>query len=741
MDYNFSVIFIGAVFRICATNPLQYCTQVNINTQKCNHIPGDIPFGTTSVRIIDFKRYNEMFIVNSSHFHSDNWGKLKSLEISYDGDESIVSVIFKKECFKGLKLLHELHIHLKPIFILEQLVFNGLNSLKLLDLGSCVRMNIMKLVPSLEGQEQLPRLEYLNLSLLNYFRDPISVDNAFARALGDKNISSLGMSYTRISEINSTALTTFIKTLKNVNVSYSSVTKIVMNINATLNNYDRLDVLDFSHTDVCRISVPFKIVDQTWNISRMKENKWFSVIAPTVVNMSACVHYPAFIWIGNSTVNINSEINVTTEVLIGRQNNLKHLDLSVNCNNHVAGTVKHIDIAGNGLDFLHPTLLSCLPNLNILDMSNNQLFQMQLIHPELFLELLYSAHRLKVIKMSSNFLKSLPRDMFIENNELEAIDLSHNDLDQVTFALSHVENLKALNLRNNKIKILTETSMRNLNSVNTNFKMRRHKTSVYLENNPILCSKCEAKASLQWLTITKSINIQTPNVTCMGENGKTMVVNEQVLQLVLDMCKRRIIIISTTVAVTVLAFLVILLAFMTCKFRKRAMKKANKRILLHKIQEGHDEFEFVIFLSHSSDDKDFVDAYVVKQLNENLQLMTEIDRNLVCIGDDFLRPGFRILDEITNCIDRASAFIVVLSDSFCESMYCHHEVDMAFRLNKPIMLMIKGRVDENIMKPLMKTLFKSTVRVLWTLENNEYIMNTSWEHVCNSLLDLIAAKY
>ena len=117
--------------------------------------------------------------------------------------------------------------------------------------------------------------------------------------------------------------------------------------------------------------------------------------------------------------------------------------------------------------------------------------------------------------------------------------------------------------------------------------------------------------------------------------------------------------------------------------------------------------------------------------------MTGIDRNLVCTGDLYLRPGFMILEETTLCIERASVFVVVVSDNYNSSNYCNNELDMAYHLNKPIVLFIKGIVDESLMRPTMQVLFKSNVRVLWDLENQEYNMKTTWQNVCASVLDLI----
>jgi hypothetical protein len=54
---------------------------------------------------------------------------------------------------------------------------------------------------------------------------------------------------------------------------------------------------------------------------------------------------------------------------------------------------------------------------------------------------------------------------------------------------------------------------------------------------------------------------------------------------------------------------------------------------------------------------------------------------------------------------------------------------------KPIVLMILGNVEEELMMPSLKSLYRRNVRILWKVDNNEFVLSTTWGNVCNSLLE------
>ncbi|KAH3712436.1 hypothetical protein DPMN_072136 [Dreissena polymorpha] len=78
-----------------------------------------------------------------------------------------------------------------------------------------------------------------------------------------------------------------------------------------------------------------------------------------------------------------------------------------------------------------------------------------------------------------------------------------------------------------------------------------------------------------------------------------------------------------------------------------------------------------------------------------------------------------------------------MSDNFCNSGYCLKEFDIAFHVGKPIVLMLKGEVDIANAPQAIKDLFYTYVRIVWRLnDDGKYELMTSWNNVCNSILEL-----
>ncbi|XP_060560331.1 toll-like receptor 4 [Ruditapes philippinarum] len=731
MDF---IYFFAIIFIFWSTvSALNYqCNEVDASTLQCNYIPKDIPNGFTRVRIIDFLKENKTFEFNSSYFMSKNWEDVTELQLQDHGH--IAEIIFMEKCFIGLKSLRELHMNLPTQIQLDSDVFVGLDNLKFLDLSECVYLNLTELVKSFTGSNKLPSLETLKASNLNIYNRGISFDTQFAEALGDKQITSLDFSYTKITEINITAVLQYIQTLKNVNISHSTASNFIYGNKNELQKLKNINMFDMCHVPVSWL-IPFtRYVNMAWNYSDFPK-PWNYFFYPKIVNMTSRITGTGSIHTVNCTYIINVPFQWKSEELIIKKNNIKHLDLKMECSRHKIVTIKHINAAGNQMEFLHPSILGCTPNLEKLDLSNNKLHKMAKENHLLFQQLFQSLSRLISINLSFNRLQVIPENLFTENRDLELIDFSHNELEQVTFTLKHLYKLKVLNLQYNRIKILSSLSINNLNSI---FNTLGNTTwTLDLGDNPISCSNCEAKQFIYWLTHTNSVSISTANLACTTLKNTRRKIDTRTLDDVNNICKRTIMIISTTVSVGFTFIIVLIVIMVIYKRRKRANKRIKRGELVNRLQEGQGQNEFVAFLSYSSEDKDFVDNFLIDDFNETLQHMTGIDRNLICTGDLYLRPGFRILDEISLCIERASAFIVVVSDSYNSSPYCHNELDIAYRLQKPIVLFIKGTVDESLMTPVMKSLFNSNVRVLWTFKNQDYTMMTSWQNVCSSLLDLI----
>jgi Leucine-rich repeat (LRR) protein len=703
---------------------------------ECNYIPTDIPNGVSSVRLWNFKEPNSNYTVNNTFFRMNNWKKVKKLELTYNLSEPFSHFSFPSACFVGLHSLEELHMHLLTRIIMNSNVFLGIEKLSLLDLDSCTRFPLTDLIPCLDGKTKLPLLQHLILSKLNSIWDPIDIDTRFTNALKDKNISTLDLSSTSISNINFTALALDMNKLKVLNVSHSSISNTILIFTTKLKQLN-VDTFDGSYSTLFRFIPSVSLVNITKNISDMSRYNFF--LAPNVVNYSNIFHGIGYIRLINCTIIVDKPVQWQSHEIILSKNHLKYVDIKIHSDTYTADMITRFDLAENELEFLHPSLAAMVPNIEKLDISKNQLFKMAHGHKMLFAQLLLSLRHLKRINLSSNYLSTIPTKMFTGNHNLQFIDLSWNQLEQVTFTLSHLVNLKVLLLQNNKIKYFDVLSMRNIDSVIANISYMTHKKlRVYLEYNPLSCSKCETEAFIYWLLNTKSVIIPLSNLTCIDENGSFRAIDQATLKYVQGICRRRIIIISTSAASGVMALVALVTIVAVYRYRKMARRNANRIKLINNLRNEEGPYEFVVFLSFSDHDENFVKDYLYGKLNENLQQITDINRKLVSIYETDARTGGSKMEGIEKCIKRSSAFILVVSDSYhCED-HCFYELEFACILRKPIVLCVNETIDETVFEQPKLILLRDETRVTWKYENNQYTMNTTLEDLSSSLLDIIA---
>lgn len=729
-----AVIFVS----ILVVGSSKFCAEDSTDTLRCNYIPTDIPAGISKVRLVDFLNEPGNAWINSSYFQTDNWALVKYLELLDTADNRGIDLM--ASCFSGLRSLVELKINILGNFNhLEADVFLGLENVNTLDFSDCPRADFKSFIQTLNGSLKLPRLENLFISNLGVYLDPSVIDNSVTDILKHKKIKHLDLSRSQISYINLTALAKDLHHLKILNLSHSTVSDGFGTYRSI--NDVHLDMLDFSNAAVPKTWVnvlPGKVIvsNRAFEKGLLKFEKKI-LLAIRNINASGIL-YKLSIWIENCTLIIDEPVPWRINGVTLRYNNVRHLDVNVQCEENKIRNFENLDFAYNGLEFINPTIFICIPRLSKIDFSHNQFYKMAEENTDLFAILFKPLSRLRWINLSSNNLKTVPEYFFEYNFNLENIDLSGNRLKGMTLKISQLSMLQVLNLQGNLIQILDGESLNKLNSFHPETFNNGSRTHLLLADNPISCSKCQAKNSIKWLTMTTRFNITLARLTCVNEEGKRENIDKETVNTVQKICVRKTILLSLSIVAGVVVLMTCLTALLVFKRRQYIRMRGKKDTVLQRLKEGEGCFEFAVFLAFSSEDKDFVDNHVDNQLKENLRDMTAIERNLVCTGDVYFRPGYPILDEAVRCLERSSVMLGVVSNQFCESEFCHSELKEAFHLNKPIVLMLKDHVDEHLMKPVMKMLFKSNVRILWTLNNGEHIMKNSWENVCMAILDLIA---
>ena len=733
--YFVGILFAVILFIECGWSETIYeqCNEENNTTLVCNYIPWTLSRQYDNVRILDFKRTIKSEIINSSNFIDKSWENVKSIEF-FDSTGRDFYLFLSRECFQGLKSLKELKIHVSS-FEFAPDAFVGLPSVHTLDVSKCYRLLIKDICYALKANNALPRLRNLVMSGIGSFvTGSNNITQKEVEYLLPRNITKIDISRTQINFVNITAISKNLKSIQNINVSHSVIEDFWTE---GIEDMKNLKVIDASYSVLpTRVFALFPgryiFVNRTGRYSDfISTNDFKNTLTALTINVSGIIPNAVSVLVYNCKMILDEPLDWTVKQVIARKNNLKYLDVEFVCRVHKFTSIRHFDLAENNMEMINP--LTCLPNVEIIDLSKNKMFKMLGNSPDLFEKLFASNRKLREISLSDNQLPNLPKYMFQQNKNIEVIDLSYNNLTQLHLDLMDLHRLRLLNLRYNKIAILDEVSIRSLNGISS----AEDGCLVEMTSNPFLCSTCSCKSSIRWLLSSTLVDVKQQDILCFTEDATNVHVDESVAKRVQAICDRNVIIIVSTSCSTFLLVTVCIIGVVLYKRKRRLRRKRNMETVISRFITGEDQYEFVVFLSYSGRDEEFVKDYVIDPLNENLNLMIGTDRNLICTGDQHLRPGFTVNDEINLCLDRVSVVIVVVSDNFCRSLYCRNEFDQAYLQRKPIVLMMLGNVNEELMMPTLKRLYKRDVRVLWKTENGQFVLTTSWENICSSILEKV----
>lgn len=304
--------------------------------------------------------------------------------------------------------------------------------------------------------------------------------------------------------------------------------------------------------------------------------------------------------------------------------------------------------------------------------------------------------------------------------------MSSNKLQKINLHVTHLDHLDVLDLENNAIIVLDSASISVIDKfLNGSF--------VNLISNPLDCSHCADLDFVSWLA--KSDKLQREGLTCLG--SKTVLFVDDALVAVRMICDEEIKLrLSISIPVALLALVNIIIFIFYC-IRRQSQKRCRQREIREIKKIIRKREMFAVFLTYCSEDDDFIKQYVVDNFNQNLKLVIGTDRDLVCEGDRYFRLGKPIMDEISELLDRSGVLVAVLSNKYCQSIFCRNEFQQAIYKENPILLMLKETVDPKNMSPSMRDMFEKKTRVLWEYENGEYKLKTTWLNVCQSVVEMI----
>uniref|UniRef100_W5NN05 TIR domain-containing protein n=1 Tax=Lepisosteus oculatus TaxID=7918 RepID=W5NN05_LEPOC len=497
----------------------------------------------------------------------------------------------------------------------------------------------------------------------------------------------------------------------------------------------------FPHTCKSNKTDPFEVLNSTTSLSNITfEDTWISssLMNNIVLNtFKASIQALAFLNITYYEDTVNGVqfkgipgYNQTARIRVVIFDNVLHYQYrypQININVSYFYQIVYLKFSGTGMNISPCNLISALPSLEILDLSNNLLNDdgfwwpgcsyinvfPALKHLSLsnnrFVNIAFISDRTQQIKtlesldLSFNSIKL--KDKCSWPSHLIELNLSNNDLGNSVFkylsshfkrlnlcktgitvlsqdTLSMMPNLTHLFLSSNNIRILPADllapSLKVLymdhNDINVVdqmfFKRLQSLKSLNLGNNPLSCS-CDS----YWFVtaLNKTLLVDWPQeYTCSTPPSLDGMLLEdyQPDRLACESWLQA----TTAIPVTAVSVVVISLVFYFCEgpwYLKMLWVwiRVKRRNYQAAKTLGNASFHYHAFISYSQNDSSWVGSQLVPNLeNEGFCL---------CIHERDFVPGNWIIDNIINCVECSYKTLFVLSQNFIQSEWCNYELFFA----------------------------------------------------------------
>ena len=308
---------------------------------------------------------------------------------------------------------------------------------------------------------------------------------------------------------------------------------------------------------------------------------------------------------------------------------------------------------------------------------------------------------LSTLDLAGNDLTSLHNNLFSDQSfSLRHLSLQNNIFRQIPLAVRRTQNLKLLNIQNNKLSELSKSDTQILDECSD--------AQVHMSMNPFVCS-CDNLHMIQWLEKNKKRILDFDDLKCTsGETVKSQ--TELIRQFELKCLGTFWLEFSSSMCI---AMIIAIIVFAIC-YRYRVYIEYMYLILVSfkpNREHAKDEFEFDGFISYSAKDTDWVTQVLYKRLTDEIKMK-------VCIHHKDFIPGRTIANEILRCIDESRKIIFVVTRNFLESDWGNYELEMArihaFRSGRSgLLLILKDELSIDEMPDVLKRMWWKIVCMKW----------------------------
>ena len=187
---------------------------------------------------------------------------------------------------------------------------------------------------------------------------------------------------------------------------------------------------------------------------------------------------------------------------------------------------------------------------------------------------------------------------------MEYVNLSKNALLSITFKISHMKNLKLLDLSENLVSQFNAKLQKDLDEV----KSHSPNFTINMLGNPFQCS-CETRSFLGWMYGRRSMFDRFENYTCTyGSEIKYFGNLTHLLPIMNYQCS----LILIEISAGLLAFLIFVIALSVFPYRHKwdvrffCLRYVTNRKAYQEFELSEKDYEYDAFVSFHSDDQDWV---------------------------------------------------------------------------------------------------------------------------------------
>jgi toll-like receptor 13 len=238
-----------------------------------------------------------------------------------------------------------------------------------------------------------------------------------------------------------------------------------------------------------------------------------------------------------------------------------------------------------------------------------------------------------------------------------------------------------MDLRNNKIHILTQVEIEDIENLNKKIHSKLH---LFLNGNPILCN-CDSLHFIEWIFSTTVLFDREGNYSSLYTDGSCKT-TRQVFEQIEDMSQLWLIL---GVTFSLVLILVIILSSVANRYRVSLQYCSLVTRGMHrhyrKLDGDSKEYQYDVFVAYSADDYKWVYGPLQTYLEKNQGFKLALHER------DF-EAGKYIVDNIIDAINTSRKIIFVISSSFLRSKWGQYELDMTrmhmFQQNREMLIVI-----------------------------------------------------